>query len=231
MQVGIISDIHGNHYALREVLKEAKQKGIDKLLILGDIVGYYYHPDKVLELLSEWDYEIIKGNHEELLEKLYNKKIESNELIKKYGKGHVEALKKLNEETLNWLFSLPVQLVIKIDNVTFQLNHGSPDNIDEYIYPDASLAKLEECNSTLCDFVLIGHSHYAFTHQCTNSILINCGSVGQSRQKGGTAYWATVDTKDKSYMINKTSYNVSDLLIEVKNYDPDLEYSYKILQR
>ena len=64
MKVGIISDIHGNHYALEEVLKVAIREGVEKLLVLGDIVGYYYHPEIVLEMLYKWSYEIIKGNHE-----------------------------------------------------------------------------------------------------------------------------------------------------------------------
>lgn len=94
MKIGVISDIHGNHYALQEVLKVAKIEGIEKLLVLGDIVGYYYHPEIVLEMLSDWDCEIIKGNHEELLQALYEDKIDGEILKKKYGKGHEEALKK-----------------------------------------------------------------------------------------------------------------------------------------
>ncbi len=231
MKVGILSDIHGNHYALKEVLKEARQIGIEKLLVLGDIVGYYYRPDLVLKLLSEWDYDIIKGNHEELLEKRYGNEIDAVELKKKYGSGHEAALKNLDSETLQWLFSLPEHKVVTIDGVVFQLNHGSPESIDEYIYPDAPVEKLERCNSDEYDFVLIGHSHYAFSYQCTNSMLINCGSVGQSRQKGGVAYWATVDTKDKGFAINTTPYDISGLLADVKENDPKAEYSYKILLR
>lgn len=231
MKIGIISDIHGNQYALKEVLNDFKKKGIEKILVLGDIVGYYYHPEIILDLLSSWDYEIIKGNHEELLEKLYNNKIESSLLITKYGRGHEAALKKLNEETLEWLFTLPEHKTVEIEGVRFQLNHGSPSRIDEYIYPDAPIEKLEECNSIRHDFVLIGHSHYSFSYQCKNSVLINCGSVGQSRQKGGVAYWASVNTDDKTYALNTTSYDVSNLLLEVKKNDPEAEYMYNILQR
>ena len=60
MKIAIMSDIHGNYDALFEVLKIAKKEDVKHLLILGDLVGYYYHPDKILELLSEWNYDIIK---------------------------------------------------------------------------------------------------------------------------------------------------------------------------
>lgn len=231
MKVGVVSDIHGNHYALGAVLKTAKKEGVQKLLVLGDIVGYYYHPEIVLEMLSDWDFEIIKGNHEVLLEDLKNGTIEPQFLKDKYGRGHEQALKSLDDKTQQWLFSLPVQKSVRIDNVSFQLNHGSPSSIDEYIYPDASIEQLEKCNSIAHDFVLIGHSHYAFSVRCSNSILINCGSVGQSRQKGGLAYWVVINTSNKSFEIKATPYDVAVLLEEIKTFEPKIGYSSNILER
>jgi predicted phosphodiesterase len=216
---------------LEAVLNVAKQEGVEKLLVLGDVVGYYYHPELVLKMLSEWDYEIIKGNHEVLLQDLKEKKIDSEVLIEKYGRGHEQALKNIDNTTLEWLLSLPVQKSIVIDGVSFQMNHGSPLNIDEYIYPDAGLEHLEKCNSVAHDFVLIGHSHYAFAHLCKNSILINCGSVGQSRQKGGLAYWCVIDTSDKNFEIIKTPYDTAKLLEEIQLFESKGGYSTRILQR
>jgi putative phosphoesterase len=231
MKVGVISDIHGNQYALEAVLKTAKKEGIEKLLVLGDIVGYYYHPEIVLNMLSEWDYEIIKGNHEMILQDLKENKIDPEVLKEKYGRGHEQALKNIDSETQQWLFSLPEQKSVRIDNVSFQLNHGSPSSIDEYIYPDAAIGQLEKCDSIEHDFVLIGHSHYSFSFKCKNSTLINCGSVGQSRQKGGLAYWTVVNTVNKSFEIKATAYDTLELLKEVKLFESKMGYSYKILQR
>ena len=231
MKVGIISDIHGNHYALEAVLKAAKKEGIEKLLVLGDIVGYYYHPEMVLNMLSEWDYEIIKGNHEVLLQDLKENKIDAEVLKEKYGRGHEQALKNIDSKTQQWLFSLPEQKSVTIDGVSFQLNHGSPTSIDEYLYPDAPIEKLEKCNSIDHDFVLIGHSHYSFSYSCKHSVLINCGSVGQSRENGGIAYWAIVNTSNKSFQIKTNPYNTSKLLKEVLLFDPKREYLENILKR
>ena len=72
MKIAILSDIHGNHFALKSVLKEASNYDVQKFLILGDIVGYYYSPDLVLKLLSNWDCHIIKGNHEDIFLKAAN---------------------------------------------------------------------------------------------------------------------------------------------------------------
>lgn len=231
MRVGVISDIHGNHYALEAVLRVAKKEGIEKLLVLGDIVGYYYHPEIVLNMLSEWDYEIIKGNHEVILQDLKENKINPEVLKEKYGRGHEYALKNIDSETQEWLFSLPMQKTIVIDAVSFQLNHGSPLNIDEYIYPDAPVSQLEKCNSIDHDFVLIGHSHYSFSFRCANSILINPGSVGQSRQIGGKAFWCIINTENKCFQSVSTDYNIEKLVIEIEEKDPEIKYLIEILKR
>jgi len=231
MKIAVISDIHGNHYALEEVLDDARKIGIQKIFVLGDIVGYYYHPEKILTMLSQWDCEFIKGNHEVILQDLFENKIDPEKLIEKYGRGHEYALKNIDRETLNWLFSLPIQKSITIENVSFQLNHGSPESIDEYLYPDSPSEKLEKCNSNMHDFVLVGHSHYSFSFRCSNSTLINCGSVGQSRQKGGNAYWLVINTDNKSYEVKVSSYNPSKLIEEIEEIESKIGYSSKVLLR
>ncbi|NRF39194.1 metallophosphoesterase [Pedobacter foliorum] len=231
MKIAAISDIHGNHYALEKVLEVAKKEGCDKILALGDFVGYYYHPEIVLDLLSKWSVEAIKGNHEILLHDLYEERINSTLIKEKYGSGHEQALKNLDSSSLNWLFSLPMQTSIELDNVSFQLNHGTPWSIDEYLYPDSDKEKLERCNSISHDFVLVGHSHYSFSRRCKDSTLVNCGSVGQSRQNGGLASWVLFNTDNKTYQSRATPYDTSELLKEVQLLDSEFKYSSKILSR
>ncbi|MBC7617219.1 MAG: metallophosphoesterase family protein [Pedobacter sp.] len=231
MKVAVLSDIHGNHYALSAVLDSAKKNGVSQLLILGDIVGYYYYPEIVLELLSEWQYKVIKGNHEDLLLDLLENRIDRESLIKKYGKGHQEALRKLDKKTIDWLVSLPDHQSVVVDGVLFQLNHGSPWDSNTYLYPDTKSEILAQCDSERYDFVLIGHSHYAFTCILKNSILLNPGSVGQSRDKGGIANWAIVNTKNRCLELKSTPYDVSELILDVERLDPDLKYSKEVLLR
>ena len=84
------------------------------------------------------------------------------------------------------------------------MSHGSPWSNDFYIYPDCEKEIIVKCDSKEHDFVLIGHSHYAFTIKNTNSVLINPGSVGQSRQFGGKASWAIINTKNNSFQLMTT---------------------------
>ena len=67
MKIGLLGDIHGNSRALRAVLESARVKGVEKLCLTGDFVGYYYHPDEVLDLLASWPNHAVRGNHEAML--------------------------------------------------------------------------------------------------------------------------------------------------------------------
>lgn len=231
MKIAVISDIHGNYDALVEVLKMAKKEAVEHLLVLGDIVGYYYHPDKVLNLLSEWSFDIIKGNHEKILENLVVEASLGESIQLKYGSGHQEAVNKLKKQQLDFLRRLPETKSVQIDNVSLLMCHGSPWSNDHYIYPDSEKEVILKCDSKEHDFVLIGHSHYAFAIKNANSILINPGSVGQSRQIGGKAFWAIINTKNRYFQLMSTDYNVEKLLYEVEEKDPEIKYLTEILKR
>jgi putative phosphoesterase len=231
MKIAILSDIHGNNFALEQVLIKAKEEGVSKLLVLGDIVGYYYHPDKILELLSEWSFDMIKGNHENILKALVVKPSLGENIRLKYGSGHKEAIRKLTVQQLDFLVSLPETKTIHYDGVSILMCHGSPWDSNYYIYPDCEKDVIVRCDSEEHDFVLIGHTHYAFAIKNTNSILINPGSVGQSRQIGGNASWAIIDTKTSSFQLMTTPYSIEILLKEVQEKDSKIKYLSAVLKR
>lgn len=231
MKIAVLSDIHGNVYALKSVLEDAKSHGIQKILVLGDIVGYYYHPGAVLDLLSEWDYSFIRGNHEDMLSAILNGHADEDLILKKYGTAHFKAAKELTAIQIDLLTQSPEQLVLQLDGVDILMCHGSPWNHNTYLYPDSPLELLERCNVKNIDFVFIGHSHYAFQHQTSGSLLINAGSVGQSRKQGGIAQWVMLDTISKKTSFMASAYNVKPLLAEVNSIDPGHAYLAKILTR
>lgn len=231
MKIGVISDIHGNHDALVEVLKIARQEGVNHLLVLGDLVGYYYHPDKILNALSEWSFDMIKGNHEYILEGLIADPHLGASIRKRYGSGHKEAINKLSLQQLAFLKDLPESKSVKYDGISFLMSHGSPWSNDYYIYPDCDWATVNKCDSIKHDFVLIGHSHYAFAFKNENSILINPGSVGQSRQIGGKASWCIINTENRCFQMFSTDYNVQNLLAEIREKDEDISYLKSVLMR
>ena len=62
--IGIISDIHGNYTALTKVLAELDNLGVDKIICLGDIAGYYCQINQCCKILQDRNIFCLMGNHD-----------------------------------------------------------------------------------------------------------------------------------------------------------------------
>lgn len=231
MKVGVISDIHGNDIALRAVLADAVSIGVQHLLILGDVVGYYYNPDKVMEQIDSWAYDIIAGNHEQMMRRSISNEDFLKNVTDKYGSGIEIALQKLNASQLHKLCELPSHKTVIIDDLNFGLYHGSPRDTDEYIYPDTKLNLLNLLSDIDHDYVLMGHTHYPMCTHINNTTLINPGSVGQPRDIGGLASWAMVNTSNRMVVHRRIKFPIEELIKECEKYNPEHEYLKNVLMR
>jgi hypothetical protein len=64
MRYAILSDIHGNLEAAQAVLKDIEKRSVDKVVCLGDIVGYYPDPNKCVDLIRKSADYCVAGNHD-----------------------------------------------------------------------------------------------------------------------------------------------------------------------
>ncbi len=60
----LISDIHGNLEALKEVLADIRSQNIDEIYCLGDIVGYGPNPAECIDLVEKRCKVTLLGNHD-----------------------------------------------------------------------------------------------------------------------------------------------------------------------
>jgi diadenosine tetraphosphatase ApaH/serine/threonine PP2A family protein phosphatase len=65
MREAIIADIHGNLEALEAVLEDIDTQDIDRIICIGDIIGYGADPEACTDLVSQRCALALKGNHEE----------------------------------------------------------------------------------------------------------------------------------------------------------------------
>lgn len=231
MKIAIISDIHGNNVALEAVLNQAKILQVEYLLVLGDLVGYYYYPDIVLDLLASWPKEMVGGNHEKMLAAVLKQPDLRSNIHQKYGSGLEYALNKLSLVDIQMLTSLPENKTIHIDGLKIDLCHGSPWDNNYYVYPDADISVLERCAAVDSDFLFMGHTHYPFIFSANATVVVNVGSVGQARNKGGIASWVILNTLNRSISVKQTYYDVSALVNETKVIDPHISYLWEVLLR
>ena len=231
MKLGLLSDIHGNYYALKAVLGSVKERGIDTLLITGDFVGYYFWPVEVFSLLKDWDIVAIRGNHDRMLEDIFNDKNLRLKLYKKYGSGLDIAFEQLDRKSFEWLKHLPDSIEYETEDGNVLLCHGSPWDRDEYIYPDSADLSLKRYHNLNVKWVIQGHTHYPMYRKIGSTYLINPGSVGQPRNSQPGAHWAVLDTASGEFKHFCEKYDSSIVIKESQKRHPELPYLANILDR
>jgi putative phosphoesterase len=231
MKIAIISDIHANIYAFEAVLNELDRLKVDKVLVCGDLIGYYYWPKEVLDHIVGNDmFTCIRGNHEDILKETLNSNKASLFYRNKYGSGYDVCKRDLTGSQLDWLGSLPESLEVDFDGVTFFLSHGSLTSTNEYLYPDSSTEELIK-NYSNSDFTVFGHTHYPFIHTHNEKCLLNPGSIGQPRDIGGYSSFVTISTHNKVVVAHKINFERADLVLACRTNDPGLNYLENIFNR
>lgn len=231
MKIAVLADIHSNIFALEAVYEDLDKESVDYILIAGDLIGYYYWPREVISLLRK-DSRVfcVRGNHENILEEIINNSEMADTYRRKYGSGYDVCQNTLNSEDLNWLISLPEHLKLELDGCSFFMTHGSLSGVNDYLYPDVSLERLQD-NYSDSKVTIFGHTHYQFIHSYEQKLLINPGSVGQPRDIGALASYAIINTTNLAIRFRRVSFDYSILTKEAKSKDPKLEYLWKIMKR
>ncbi len=232
MRIGLLADIHANAHALEAVLRSAKEKKVQKLLCCGDYVGYYYEPDKIIQMLDSWNWEGVGGNHEAMLyEWLHGKN--KKEINAKYGLGISIAAQKLDHETIVRYYKMPNTKKLKIDNYKILLCHGSPWDRDCYIYPDAGENNVNKMFKHDPDFdvLVYGHTHYPAIWEKNNQKIINPGSVGQPRDRKPGASWALWETETQDVTFFRERYDPGPVIEMCRKHNPGIKYLEEVLVR
>lgn len=211
----ILSDIHGNLFALEEVVKDFKD--IDYVILLGDLIDYGMQSNEVVKFIYDNLTEKIIcnlwGNHE--------KAILTGDYNHFSSKRGVESAKYTNSQLSDFSkFYLNNECIHKgfyemfLDGKKVLAVHGSlNNNYWKSIFPDNLNGEYGEY-----DIVLSGHSHYPHLFQKfyevdnpkmrnkKSVLFINPGSVGQPRNHNPNAQYAILDTETMSVELKYVKY-------------------------
>lgn len=225
MRVAIIADIHANLEALEAVLIAIEREGIDRIICLGDIVGYGPDPLGCLYRLQEVQALVLLGNHDQAIIdpqsiRCFNATARPSLLY---------ACECIGEEERAYLEGLPlvregrdIEGVDGREEVVFA--HANPLSPAEWepLYLHSKIAKAMDVLEHKIAFV--GHTHYAGiyckmrarTLPLTSSIvaigphqyLVNPGSVGQPRDGNWRASYAVWDIEKNGVELHRVEYAV-----------------------
>jgi len=227
MRLLLLSDIHANLEALEACMDAAPE--FDKIVNLGDVVGYNASPNEVCERVRAMGGMVVRGNHDRACAGLSD--LSEFNLIAAMSARWTQTA--LAPEHIAWLRELQ-QGPLRMEALPgIEFVHGSPRGEDEYLL-SAPTATLDFNASEHIDVVFFGHTHLQggftyngghplyFTPQyevgkgvlhCTMRLLarerylINPGSVGQPRDNDWRAAFALYES-DVGFPGTVTFYRV-----------------------
>ena len=232
----IISDLHSNLEATTAVLEDIKKQGVEEIYCLGDVIGYGPNPNEVLSLSEKFMFTII-GNHEEAV--LSGKRLEDFNPIAAQAAlwtrdeiFHPTVSRELSAR--NKLYLQNMKKIVK--NGFFLFAHGSAMSNMEYIksYQD-TLETFKYMAKNKFKVCFIGHTHRPGVFiegnfnmipydveefhaiEKNNKMIVNVGSVGQSRDNNHNAFYVIMD--DNRLYYRSVKYDVDKTIKKIYEID------------
>ena len=195
MEIGVISDVHGNTVALDAVF--ADMPAVDALACAGDVVGYNPWHAECVAAVRERSIPTVSGNHDRAVAS--ETRFAFNSMA---GAGVAHARETLTEDQIEWLRSLPTTR--REFDGRVRIVHGHPENPDRYTYTGEFSPDLlgEE------DVLVLGHTHVQGHERFDEGVVMNPGSVGQPRDGDPRAAYAVLDLDDLTVTEHRVEYDI-----------------------
>ncbi|MFH0997228.1 MAG: metallophosphoesterase family protein [Pseudomonadota bacterium] len=229
MKIAVLSDIHGNLDAFREVLQDMDRFRVDQVICLGDMIGYGPEPEETVRLIRERAIPCVMGNHEMAVVK--------PQLQEWFNPQARESIQKtqtlLSAETLLYIHGLPSSRIIE----RFRFVHGCPPNSPFiYLYQLSESRLLEIFRKSNEWIIFVGHTHNLKLIRFDGKeivrkplrqeivplneqscYIVNVGSVGQPRDGNNTAKYVILDTLAHSLEVRFVPYDIAVVYRKIIN--------------
>jgi putative phosphoesterase len=226
LRLAIFSDLHGSVSAGEAVLAAIDAESPDAVYCLGDLVGYGAFPNETTELISSRGIPTIMGNYDDGVGFdrddcgcAYKDKDEEarGQLSLFWTQGTTTAQNKAYLRTL-----LP-EIRFEAEGVRFQLVHGSPRRMNEYLFEDRDQRSLERIAASAdCDVLAFGHTHKPWIREIGGVLFVNDGSVGKPKDGDPRAAWALLTVtrgQPVEAEIRRGSYDVAAMASAIRAAD------------
>jgi len=232
---GIITDIHGNRYALEEALKRLQRRNLDQIICLGDCFSLGSSPVEVLGLLKNLDNAIfIRGNHDRYLV----------EGIWEYDRPTVEGMDpddpicinvianqawtaaQIKDEGLNFIRKMRLSHLVNIGGTNLEFTHAwfgrdeMPPSLEEAkVWRDHEMKRYPAA----VRFVLVhGHTHIPRNEQFGNLRIFCPGSTGLpfDEDHRGVVAFLTVNGDDIQWEMERFEYDTQAAIDHMEKIQP-----------
>ncbi|WP_377811942.1 metallophosphoesterase family protein (plasmid) [Azospirillum sp. A29] len=205
----IISDIHGNHDALR-----ALPEAYDELWVLGDLVNYGPQPNDVVADIMGKASLAIQGNHDHAVAHDDDRRWSARyrplaEATRRYTSSA------LGDAQKAYLRGLPQQVQAERDGLRFHLTHAMPSDPLYGRHPRDAAGWERELDGLRADVLLVGHTHVPMLRRIGDRVVLNPGSLGQPRN--GTTLASYAVCQDGRFELKSYRYPVEATIAKLKS--------------
>lgn len=222
MRIALLADIHANRRALEACLDHARSQGADRLVFLGDYVGYGPDPGEALARImaeTERGAVAVAGNHDQAVAETRESMTSDAEVALAWTRG------RLGVAAREFLASLPM----RFEDGPRLYVHASPQTYPAWTYLNDGAAARRALEASRAQTVYCGHTHLPALHGITATgqlvsfqpvpgvpiplprhrrWLSVIGAVGQSRDGNPSAAYATLDTDRSEITHWRVPYDV-----------------------
>ena len=218
MRYAIISDIHANAAALRTVLVDAQDMHVDRIVCLGDVLGYGPDPVQALETVYSRVHVCLAGNHDDAVCGRC-----SAEDFNDFAAAAVERQRKaLTSQALKWLKSLPYTCAMS----GFACAHGDFSAPEEFNYILESDDALPSWDVRSEQLLFVGHTHQPgifviggsgmshrlepadFVLEDGKRYIVNVGSVGYPRSGLCRSFYCIYDDASRTVRFRSLPFDL-----------------------
>lgn len=179
MRIAILSDIHGNLFALEAVLATLAQETVDQIVCLGDVFLFGPQPRETLARIQALECPVVMGNTDAwALDSQQPAQRDKQSLlfyaIESWGAQQLTAADQAYIRTFQ-----PV-VTLTLDTATTLLcYHGSPKSYHDVIVATTPNEELSALIGDQTAHILAGgHTHAQYVRRYQDKLLLNPGSVG-----------------------------------------------------
>jgi predicted phosphodiesterase len=226
VKLALISDIHANLPALQATLDDIALRTVDRIVCLGDIVGYNTEPAQCIALLRRTGVLCVAGNHDLAV----CGRLPTRKFSRTAARGVNWTQRRLIQADLNFLAGLPLKA--NIGGLVVAVHGGlHPQAECTTVRLDSDERRTQTFHALMADpsgarICAFGHTHHAGVYEFRDGsavslpqdqiqlredgyYLVNPGTVGQPRARDRRASYAVIDLTERTVSLHRVSYDVS----------------------
>src|SRR3954470_23059705 len=200
-RLAVCGGVYANPYALRAWGGDARARGAERLVCLGDMGGFGAECDAIWPLLLEHGVECIAGNYDVAVARAdpdcgcgYSDERDNHFAQLMYD----HTLERTSRAFVDWLRELPGALRETIGGLDVHMVHGSPLAVNDFLWeslPDDELRQRLDASGAAV--LLCTHTGIPWQRRLDGTLVVNVGAVGRPANDGSADTWYAIVDIDR----------------------------------